>query len=275
MTSPPLSTVPHLRVAEPAGEPPAAPALPVRAIIADGHRLVRAGLRRLFDDQRDIVVVGEAADADELLALMPSLYPDVVVVDVELPGIDGFDVTRRIMAQSPSGTAGVVLLVGTDSDEHLFAALEAGAAGVLAKDIDPPELLRAVRVVADGGALVGPELTHRLIARALAQGTTPRDVPAALTELTAREREVMALVAAGLTNAEISERLVITPATAKTHVSRARRKLGARDRAQLVVYAYRSGLVTVPPPDDALPRYTGRLTQAWPPAAAHGEARAA
>jgi DNA-binding NarL/FixJ family response regulator len=272
-----MSTVTHLRVAEPVGELPADRALPIRAMIADGHRLVRAGLRRLFDDQVDIAVVGEAATADELLVLVPNLHPDVVVVDAELPGVDGFDVTRRILAQSPPGAVGVVLLVGSDTDEYLLSALEAGAAGVLAKDIDPPELLRAVCVVADGGALVGPELTHRLIARVLAQGTTPRDVPAALTELTAREREVMALVAAGLTNAEISERLVITPATAKTHVSRARRKLGARDRAQLVVYAYRSGLVTVPPPDDAgrAGAYSGRLTQAWPRAVPHGEARAA
>jgi DNA-binding NarL/FixJ family response regulator len=169
------------------------------------------------------------------------------VIDVGLPGLDGFEATRRILADSPFGAVGVVLLVASAADETMLAALEAGATGVLVKDSEELELLRAVRVVAGGGALLDPDLTRRLIARCLAHGSSRGRVPAELSELTPREREVMGLVAAGLSNAEIAERLVVTPATAKTHVSRARRKLGARDRAQLVMYAFTTGLVTAGP----------------------------
>jgi DNA-binding NarL/FixJ family response regulator len=221
--------------------------LPIRALIADGQRLVRAGLRRLFEDQLDIAVTGEAASGDELVTLVRSLHPDVVVVDVGLPGLDGFEATRRILAESPSGAVGVVLLVDGAGDESMLAALEAGATGVLIKDSEELELLRAVRAVAGGGALLDPHLTRRLIARCLSQASSSGRAPAELSELTPREREVMVLVAAGLSNAEIAERLVVTPATAKTHVSRARRKLGARDRAQLVMYAFATGLVTARP----------------------------
>jgi DNA-binding NarL/FixJ family response regulator len=181
------------------------------------------------------------------VALVRRLRPDVVVIDVALPGLDGFEATRRILAESPSGSIGVVLLVDSAGDESMLAALEAGATGVLVKDSEELELLRAVRVVADGGAVLDPDVTRRLIARCLSQGARPGRAPAELSELTPREREVMGLVAAGLSNAEIAERLVVTPATAKTHVSRARRKLGARDRAQLVVYAFASGLATAGP----------------------------
>jgi DNA-binding NarL/FixJ family response regulator len=250
--TPRLSTVSPLRVAEEGAEPvvgderPAARPREIRAIIADGQRLVRSGLRRLFEDQLDITVAGEAATGEELLALVSSAKPDVIVIDAGLPGTDGFEVTRRIVAGSPSGAVGVVLLVDGQDDEVMLAALTAGACGVLAKESEAPELLRAVRVVAGGGATLGPDLTPGLIAWLLSHTVSGGQGPAELSELTPREREVMALVASGLTNTEIAERLVVTPATAKTHVSRARRKLGARDRAQLVVYAYRTGLVSAP-----------------------------
>jgi DNA-binding NarL/FixJ family response regulator len=272
----PPAAVSHLHVVGPAelaaGDELAArrPA-PISAVIADGQRLVRAGLRRLFEDQLDIAVSGEAGNGDELVSLVRSLRPDVVVIDVALPGLDGFEVTRRILAESPSGAVGVVLLVDVPSDESMLAALEAGATGVLVKDSEELELLRAVRVVAGGGSMLDPELTGRLIARCLAHGSSSGRAPAELAELTPREREVMGLVAAGLSNAEIAERLVVTPATAKTHVSRARRKLGARDRAQLVVYAFVTGLVTAGPAgggDDAA-RALGEPQVGWPPAARH------
>jgi DNA-binding NarL/FixJ family response regulator len=221
--------------------------VPISTVIADGQRLVRAGLRRLFEDQRDIAVTGEAASGDELVTLVRSLNPDVVVIDAGLPGIDGLEATQRILAESASGSIGVVLLVPSAGDEGTLAALEAGATGVLVKDSEELELLRAVRVVADGGAVLDPEVTRRLIARCLSHASSPGRAPAELSELTPREREVMGLVAAGLSNAEIAERLVVTTATAKTHVSRARRKLGARDRAQLVVYAFATGLATTGP----------------------------
>jgi DNA-binding NarL/FixJ family response regulator len=251
-TPPPLGAVGRLHLVEPAefmaaDDLAARRAAPISAVIADGQRLIRAGLRRLFEDQRDIAVTGEAASGDELVALVRRLRPDVVVIDVALPGLDGFEATRRILAESPSGSVGVVLLVDSAGDESMLAALEAGATGVLVKDSEELELLRAVRVVADGGAVLDPDVTRRLIARCLSQGASPGRAPAQLSELTPREREVMGLVAAGLSNAEIAERLVVTPATAKTHVSRARRKLGARDRAQLVVYAFASGLATAGP----------------------------
>jgi DNA-binding NarL/FixJ family response regulator len=267
-----------LRIAEPPGfgtadGHPADRSAPIRTIVADGQRLVRAGLRRLFEDQLDIAVTGEAANGDQLLALVRSLQPDVVVIDVGLPDLDGFEATRRILAESPAGAVGIVLLVGGDSDESLLAALEAGASGVLAKESEAPELLRALRVVADGGAMLGPDVTRRLIARVLAQGCSRGQAPADLSELTPREREVMALVAAGLSNAEIAERLVVTPATAKTHVSRARRKLGARDRAQLVVQAYMTGLVKAPlAADEDAPMHPAPLR--WPPAVRQGSQRA-
>jgi DNA-binding NarL/FixJ family response regulator len=223
----------------------------IGTIIAAGHGLVRAGLRRLFEDQGDIAVDAVAADGDEVLALVQRHEPDVVVIDAELPGLDGFEVTRRVLAQSRPRAVGVVLLLDVDSDEAMLAALEAGATGVLAKDSDAPELLEVVRVVADGGALLGPDVTRRLIAWLLSHNPGRRQAPTELVELTRREREVMGLVAMGLSNEEIAERLFVTPATAKTHVGRARRKLGARDRAQLVVYAYETGLVParLPAPD--------------------------
>ncbi|MCW3013862.1 MAG: Transcriptional regulatory protein ydfI [Solirubrobacterales bacterium] len=267
-----VSTLPVERTVPVAGdERPAGRAGDICAVIADGQRLVRAGLRRLFEDQLDITVMGEAASGDELMALVRSEHPDVVVIDAGLPGLDGFEVTRRIRAESPSGGVGVVLLVDGADDGVMLAALEAGAGGVLAKESEAPELLRAVRVVAGGGATLGPDLTPRLISWLLSHTACREQGPPELSELTPREREVMALVAAGLSNTEIAERLVVTPATAKTHVSRARRKLGARDRAQLVVYAYTTGLVSAPraASDDYEADVVRRPRVGWPHAARH------
>jgi DNA-binding NarL/FixJ family response regulator len=277
---PALSSVTALHVAGPtdhvaehrAGRPG-----PIHVMIADGQRLVRAGLRRLFDDEPDIAVAAEAANGEDLVPLVRTLQPDVVVIDAALPGVDGLEATRQILAESPAGAVGVMLLVDSETDESMLAALQAGAGAVLAKDSQAPEILHAVRVLAAGGSMLGPDLTRRLIALLLSYVPSRGQVPAGLSELTPREREVMGLVAAGLSNAEIAERLVVTQATAKTHVSRARRKLGARDRAQLVVYAYRTGLVTTAPaaPDDGESRAIDRPHVAWSRDARRDERRAA
>jgi DNA-binding NarL/FixJ family response regulator len=244
----------------------------ISVIIAHGHWLVRAGLRRLFEDHRDIAVDGEAANGEQVLALAERLRPEVIVVDVDLPGLDGFEATRRVLAQPGAEALGVVLLIDADSDEAVFAALEAGASAVLLRDSDAPELLHAVRVAAGGGAMLGPELTRTLVTRLLTHGPARGRMAAELSELTPREREVMGLVALGLSNDEIAERLVVTAATAKTHVSRARRKLGARDRAQLVVYAYETGLVAprTGAPGRHDPVVAGERYGRWPAAAQHG-----
>ena len=213
---------------------------PVRVLIADGHTLVRAGYRVLLEDESGINVVGEAATGEETIALAAGLRPDVVLIDVTLPGRDCVAATRRILSRP--GVA-VMLLTNSESDDRIFAALRAGASGLLLKDTDPADLVRAVELLARGEALLSPELTRRLIAAYVSQPEPSRPVPEELDELTAREREVMALAARGLTNLEIAERLVVSPATAKTHISRAMVKVHARDRAQLVALAYESGLV--------------------------------
>jgi DNA-binding NarL/FixJ family response regulator len=214
----------------------------IRVLLADDQALVRAGLCALLEAEEDIVLVGEAADGNEALALARKLRPDVVLMDLSMPEVDGVEATRRIGTDDGLATTKVLILTTFGSDEHIFEALRAGASGFLLKDTEPAELRRGIRVVAGGDALLGPSITRRLIAEFALQPT--RGVrPEALRWLTQREREVTALVAAGLSNEEIAERLVISPATAKTHVSRAMRKVNAHDRAQLVVLAYESGLV--------------------------------
>jgi DNA-binding NarL/FixJ family response regulator len=214
----------------------------IRVLLADDQALVRAGLRALLEAEEDVVLVGEAADGNEALALTRKLRPDVVLMDLSMPEVDGVEATRRIGADEGLATTKVLILTTFGSDEHIFEALRAGASGFLLKDTEPAELLRGIRAVAAGDALLGPCITRRLIAEFALQPT--RGVrPEALRWLTEREREVTALVAAGLSNDEIAERLVISRATAKTHVSRAMRKVDAHDRAQLVVLAYESGLV--------------------------------
>jgi DNA-binding NarL/FixJ family response regulator len=215
----------------------------IRVLLADDQALVRAGFRALLDAQDDIEVVGEASDGAEAVALAAEHVPDVILMDIRMPGMDGLEATRRIAALPD---VRVIMLTTFDLDEHVFEALSLGAAGFLVKDTEPTELLRGVRVVASGDALLTPNITRRLIAEFTSQRPRSGPSPAELEELTDREREVVGLVALGLSNDEIAETLVISPATAKTHVSRAMMKVGARDRAQLVVLAYQSGLV-VPP----------------------------
>jgi DNA-binding NarL/FixJ family response regulator len=215
----------------------------IRVLLADDQMLVRAGFRALLDAQDDIEVVGEAADGEEAVRLARETAPDVILMDIRMPGMDGLEATRQIAALPD---VRVIMLTTFDLDEHVFEAIGAGASGFLVKDTEPVELLRGVRLVAAGDALLSPGVTRRLIAEFASQRPRSGPAPAELQQLTDREREVVGLVALGLSNEEIAETLVISPATAKTHVSRAMMKVGARDRAQLVVLAYQSGLV-VPP----------------------------
>jgi DNA-binding NarL/FixJ family response regulator len=214
----------------------------IRVLLADDQVLVRAGFRALLDAEPDIEVVGEAGDGAAAVRLTRSTRPDVVLMDVRMPHVDGLEATRQIAADPALAATRIVILTTFDLDEYVFEALRVGAAGFLVKDTDPVELLRGVRAVAAGDALLSPGVTRRLIAEFAGRAKTPAP-PRQLDALTEREREVMALVGAGLSNEEIATRLFVSPATAKTHVSRAMVKLGARDRAQLVVFAYEAGLV--------------------------------
>ncbi|MEU6853659.1 response regulator transcription factor [Actinacidiphila alni] len=214
----------------------------IRVLLADDQMLVRAGFRALLDAQSDIEVVGEAADGEEALRLVREVTPDAVLMDIRMPLLDGLAATRRITDDQALAKVRVVILTTFELDEYVFEAIRAGASGFLVKDTEPEELLRAVRAVVEGDALLSPGVTRRLIAEFAARSKEPAEA-VGLGQLTEREREVMALVGIGLSNEEIARRLVVSPLTAKTHVSRAMVKLGARDRAQLVVMAYESGLV--------------------------------
>jgi len=214
----------------------------IDVVLADDQALVRAGFRALLDAQDDIRVVGEAGDGDEAVRLALEHRPQVVLMDIRMPGTDGLAATRRIAADERLADVKVVVLTTFDLDEYVFEAIRSGANGFLVKDTEPAELLRAVRAVVAGDALLSPGVTRRLIEEFAARAKDPGAVPG-LGALTDREREVMALVGQGLSNDEIAERLIMSGATAKTHVSRAMVKLGARDRAQLVVFAYEAGLV--------------------------------
>jgi DNA-binding NarL/FixJ family response regulator len=215
----------------------------IRVLVADDQALVRAGFVALLDAQDGIAVIAEAGTGAAALAAARELRPDVVLMDIRMPEMDGLAATRAIAADPTLATVRVVVLTTFELDEYVFEAMRSGASGFLVKHTEPAELVRAVRVVADGDALLSPSVTRRLVSEFAVRTKQPAGPSAALAELTAREREVMALVAEGLTNAEIGERLFMSPATARTHVSRILTKLGARDRTQLVVMAYESGLV--------------------------------
>ncbi|WP_329389142.1 response regulator transcription factor [Streptomyces sp. NBC_01351] len=214
----------------------------IRVLLADDQLLVRAGFRALLDAQPDIEVAGEAADGEEAVRLVRELRPDVVLMDIRMPVLDGLAATRGITGDGELAEVKVVMLTTFELDEYVFEAIRSGASGFLVKDTEPAELLRAVRAVVEGDALLSPGVTRRLIGEFAARSKQPA-AAAGLERLTDREREVMALVGMGLSNEEIARRLVVSPLTAKTHVSRTMVKLAARDRAQLVVLAYESGLV--------------------------------
>jgi DNA-binding NarL/FixJ family response regulator len=220
----------------------------IRVALADDQALVRAGFLALLSHTADIEVVGEAVDGQQAVALARREQPDVLLMDIRMPGLDGIEATRRICADPELSGVRVVVLTTFEIDEYVFAALRAGASGFLLKDIDPPDLRAAVRIVAAGDALLSPRVTRTLIASFAATPQRAAGSAAQIALLTEREREITVLVAHGMTNADIAERLVISPATAKTHVIRAMTKVGARDRAQLVVFAYQSGMVLPPGP---------------------------
>ncbi|MEU3078396.1 response regulator transcription factor [Streptomyces laurentii] len=217
----------------------------IRVLLVDDQPLLRSGFRALLDLEDDIEVVAEAGDGAEGLALARQHVPDVALVDIRMPRVDGIETTRRIAADPALAGVHVVILTNYGMDAYVLDALRAGAAGFLVKDVLPEDFLHAVRVAARGDALLAPSITRRLIDRYVSQPALPAtDSALCLEELTSREREAVALVARGLANDEIADRMVITPLTAKTHINRAMTKLRARDRAQLVVLAYESGLVT-------------------------------
>jgi DNA-binding NarL/FixJ family response regulator len=214
----------------------------IRVVLVDDQPLIRTGIRALLEAEDDIAVVAEGANGREAVALAEAHRPDIVLMDVQMPEMDGIEATRLIVADERMADVHVVVLTNYGLDEYVFNALRAGAAGFLVKDTEPADLLQALRVTMRGDALLSPSVTRRLISEFVAR---PADVlPSAEVDLlTNREREVVALVAHGLNNDEIADRMVLSPMTAKTHVSRAMTKLGARDRAQLVVFAYQAGLV--------------------------------
>jgi DNA-binding NarL/FixJ family response regulator len=216
----------------------------IRVILADDQALIRAGFRVLIETADDIEVVGEAADGGAAIDLARATPVDVILMDIRMPGVDGLEATRRIAADEDLSDLRVLILTTFEADEYVFQALRAGASGFLVKDTEPEELIDAIRIIARGDALLSPSVTRRLIANIAGRGTQRPIDSATLSVLTDREREVMALVATGKSNDEIAGALFMSPLTAKTHVNRSMTKLNARDRAQLVVIAYETGLVT-------------------------------
>jgi len=216
----------------------------ITVVVADDQELVRVGLRTLIDHEADLTFAGGAGDGLAAVALARELRPDVVLMDIRMPGVDGLEATKRIGADPNLAHTKVIVLTTFEHDEYVFEALRCGASGFLLKDTLPAELLRAVRLVAAGDALLSPSVTRRVVREFALNPTRTVKPHPELHTLTVREREIVGLVGEGLSNDEIAERLVVSPATARTHVSRAMVKLGARDRAQLVVFAYQSGLVS-------------------------------
>jgi DNA-binding NarL/FixJ family response regulator len=223
---------------------PHAESAPIKVLLVDDEGLVRSGFRLLLDLEDDITVVGEATNGREAVALAQSHRPDVVLMDIRMPELDGIEATREIASTRGLEEVRILILTTYDTDAYVFNGLAAGASGFLLKDAGPSELLHGIRVIADGEALLAPRITRRLIAQVTTQQQTETAAEDRLSVLTDREREVLALVGQGLNNTEIGAQLYLSPATARTHVSHAMAKLGARDRAQLVVIAYQTGLVT-------------------------------
>lgn len=217
---------------------------PIRVLVADDQALVRGGFRVLVDSAADLESVGEASNGEEAVALAREAQPDVVLMDIRMPLKDGIEATREIVADANTAHTHIIILTTFDLDEYVYEALRAGASGFLLKDTDPDTLLEAIRIVAAGDALLSPSVTRRLISEFARRPAHPHANAHGLNLLTDREREVLSLVARGLSNAEIATELFISPATAKTHVSRVMMKLSARDRAQLVTFAYETGFVT-------------------------------
>jgi DNA-binding NarL/FixJ family response regulator len=213
----------------------------IRILVADDQMLVRAGFSALLGAEDGVEVVGVAADGEQAVSLARSQRPDVVLMDIRMPGLDGLEASRRILGDPALAGVRVVILTTFETDEYIFEAIRLGASGFLVKDTEPGDLIKAIRVVAAGESLLSPGVTRRLIEEFARRAKEPLALPG-IDDLTEREREVMGLVALGLSNDEIAQRLVVSPATSKTHVSRIMIKLGARDRAQLVVFAYESGL---------------------------------
>jgi DNA-binding NarL/FixJ family response regulator len=215
---------------------------PLRVVIADDQALVRVGFRLILETEEGIAVVAEASDGEEAIRAVRRLRPDVVLMDVRMPGLDGLEAARRILAGGDA-TCRVIMLTTFDLDEYVYAALEAGASGFLLKDVSPEHLVLAVQMVAAGDALLAPSITRRLIERFVHRDQAAAVAPRELSTLTAREREVLTLMARGLSNAELADRLHLSEATVKTHVARILSKLELRDRVQAVVLAYETGLV--------------------------------
>ncbi len=214
--------------------------LAIRVLIADDQALVRSGFRLIVETRPDLEVVGEAEDGEEAVRLTLELEPDVILMDVRMPGVDGIEATRRIVAAG--SVARILVLTTFDLDEYVYAAVRAGASGFLLKDVRPGDLVEAIRLVANGSALLGPGVTRRLLER-FADEDASGDAAEAVTRLTDREREILRLLASGLSNAELAQQLVLSETTVKTHVSSILRKLGVRDRVQAVIVAYDAGLV--------------------------------
>jgi len=217
---------------------------PIKVLVVDDQALVRGGFHVLVDSAPDLQAVGEASNGAEAVAVARETVPDVVLMDVRMPIMNGIEATREIVADSRTAATRIIILTTFDLDEYVYEALRAGASGFLLKDTDPEALLEAIRVVAGGEALLAPSVTRRLVAEFARRPAQPHARVEDLALLTEREREILALVARGLSNSEIATELFISPATAKTHVSRVMMKLGARDRAQVVTIAYESGFVT-------------------------------
>jgi len=220
----------------------------IRVVVVDDQALVRGGFRVLVDSAPDLTVVGEASDGAQAVDLALAERPDVILMDIRMPSMDGLEATRRILAADTAQLIRILILTTFDLDEYVFAALKAGASGFLLKDTPPAALLAGIRTVAAGDALLSPSITRHLIEEYVRHPQHPTKPPAQLESLTDREVEVLSLVAKGWSNAEIAERLYVSTATAKTHLSRLLLKLDARDRAQLIVLAYETGLVSAPSP---------------------------